>query len=240
MLNPEIPILFENESFLFIDKPSGLSVHQDGVTEHYTLSEWIWEKYPALHDVGEDMRTEKGIIVYRPGIVHRLDKETSGVLLIAKTKEAFSFAKKAFQERAVQKVYRGIVYGVLKKDEGEISIPIGRSTQDPRKRAAKKKGKVREAQTAYKVLSRYENYSYLEIYPKTGRTHQIRVHLNSIGYPIVCDSLYAEKLPCPEELGRLALHALSLSFILPNKERISVLAQVPSAFTRFLEKQKAL
>jgi len=236
----EIRILFENESFLFINKPSGLSVHQDGINEEYTLSEWILEKYPALEGIGEDMISEKGVSIKRPGIVHRLDKETSGVLLIVKTKDAFNFTKKAFQERVIEKVYCGIVHGNVKKDEGEISLPIGRSTQDPRKRAAKKKGKVKDALTRYKVLERFQELSYLEIYPKTGRTHQIRVHLNSIGHPVLCDSLYAERLKCPEEFGRLALHASSLGITIPNGEKLLVEAPIPPLFTDFLEKQKSL
>lgn len=234
-----IPILFEDENILVINKPSGISVHADGVNNRYCLSDWIIEKYPELRNVGEAMFTENGTKVVRPGIVHRLDRQTSGVLLIAKNQKTFQFLKKQFQNRTIEKVYKALVYGNPKNKEGEISISIGRSTQDPRKRAAKKGGKVKNALTKYKIIKNYKNFSYLEVYPKTGRTHQIRVHLTSIGHPVLCDALYS-KFPCPSGLSRLALHAEKITFLSVQGEKKAIVAPLPKEFSDFLEKQESL
>jgi len=222
------PILFENEDVLVIDKPAGLIVHGDGKMKEITLADLILEKFPELKDVGEP-QILNGVSVLRPGIVHRLDKDTSGVLLIAKNQNAFSFLKKQFQDRLIQKTYEALVFGWPKQDKGIIDAPIARSSGDIRKWTAFPKGKRgqdREAITEYVVLKRFEEnnlkVSLLELYPKTGRTHQLRVHLQYLGYPIVCDSLYAPKKICFPEIGRLALLAKRLKFMLPSNEEIIV------------------
>lgn len=231
MKDPEI--LFENDYLIAINKPAGLVVHPDGKTDQSTLCDWIISKWPQIKGVGEpailNKGTEKEIVIDRPGIVHRLDKETSGVMIIAKTQESFEYLKVQFQERETEKTYRTFVWGLVKEDEGVINRPIGRSKTDFRKWSAERfaRGELREAVTEYKVLERAtevpfgpnENatqkkiahyVSYVEVYPKTGRTHQIRVHLKSINHPVVCDYLYSPNHPQILGFERTALHALKL------------------------------
>lgn len=239
----EIPIIYEDENIVAINKPVGLVVHsarptseerRDGKTKEKTLVDWIMEKYPKIEDVGEPLVLSSGEIIKRPGIVHRLDRETSGVLVVVKNQEAFLFLKKQFQDRETQKSYRAFVYGEVKNDKGVIDRPIGRSSSDFRKWSAQRgaRGKMREAITEYKVLARKGGFSYLELNPKTGRTHQLRVHLKAINYPIVCDNLYAPKQECALGFSRLALHAYSLELNLPDGKRIKLEADLPEDFQK--------
>ena len=231
-----IKILYEDNEILVIDKPSGLMVHSDGRTKEKTLTDWIIKNYPKLKGVGEPITFDEKEID-RPGIVHSLDKETSGVLIIAKTKKAFAYYKKEFMDREIKKTYHAIVFGNIKNDEGVIDKPIGRSPRDFRRRLAGRgaRGELREAVTEYKVLKRFSDnkgnkYTYVEVYPKTGRTHQIRVHFKYLSYPVVCDSLYAPKNYCPKTLGRLALHAKSIEFKNSKGKIIKVESPLPKEF----------
>lgn len=239
----QIPIIYEDENIVAINKPAGLVVHsacpthlkngcRDGKTKEDSVADWILENYPETKDVGEPLVLDSNEIIKRPGIVHRLDRETSGVLLIAKNQETFLFLKKQFQDRKIQKSYRAFVYGEIKNDEGVIDRPIGRSAKDFRMWSAQRgaRGKMREAVTEYKVLKKKDGYSYVEIYPKTGRTHQIRVHLKAINYPIVCDSLYASKKECALGFERLALHAYSIEFSLSNGQKLKLEADLSEDF----------
>lgn len=228
----DFKILYEDNDIVAIDKPSGISVHPDGRSEEKCVTDWFLEKYPEAGDVGEPLCDIK-----RPGIVHRLDRETSGVLLLAKTKESHTYLKKQFQERTIKKIYLAIVSGWLKKDQGVIDEPIGRSPSDFRRRLAGRgaRGEMREAVTEYKVLDRIEDdagnkFSFLEIHPKTGRTHQIRVHMKFLSYPVLCDSLYSPKNFCPSELGRLALHASEIEFQNLKGELVKVNSSTPLQF----------
>ncbi len=219
-----IPILLETNEYLVINKPAGISVHGDGKVDVYTLTDWILEKYPELASVGEPMELG-GQIVLRPGIVHRIDKETTGCLLIAKTGKAFLHFKNQFQEHTVEKIYHTFVYGVIKEKKGIIDVPIGRSKGDIRKWTigGGARGLMRDALTEYSVLraigidedggsTEAGTFSFVECRPKTGRTHQIRVHMKSLNHPIVCDSLYAPKRDKALGFNRLALHARVISF----------------------------
>ena len=244
----DIPILYEDESCMFIHKPAGISVHGDGKTPEYTLADWILEFHPTLAPVGEHLKIQiKGeeITVPKPGIVHRLDKETSGVMLLAKTHESYEFFKKQFQERDIKKVYHAFVYGWPKEDHIHIEKPIGRDSGNIRRWivGALARGTMREAITDVEVVHRfgtrsYEGkgsteegtYSFVEARPKTGRTHQIRVHLRAINHPIVGDSLYAPKRERALGFTRLALHARSLSVLLPSGEQKEVTAPYPADF----------
>ncbi|MFA6258931.1 MAG: RluA family pseudouridine synthase [Candidatus Paceibacterota bacterium] len=237
----QIKILYEDSDVLVIDKPSGLLVHSDGRTKEKTVTDWVMKNYPSLKGVGEPVSFDDKEID-RPGIVHRLDKETSGVLVIVKTKEAFSYFKKQFMNRVIKKVYIALVTGWIKNDKGKIDKPIGRSPSDFRRRLAGRgaRGELRGAVTEYKVLKRFEDkkgnkFTYLEVSPKTGRTHQIRVHMKFLSYPIVCDSLYAPKNYCPSEIGRLALHAKSIEFKKLNGEIVKVESPVPKEFEKMVE-----
>jgi 23S rRNA pseudouridine1911/1915/1917 synthase len=231
-------ILYEGEYILALDKPSGLLVHGDGRSREPTLVDWINENYPDLKEVGEEQTLQNGEVIKRPGIVHRLDKETSGVIIVAKTKEAHQFLKEQFQGRKVEKIYNAVVWGNFTKEkmEGIISKPIGRSAGDFRRWSAERgaKGELREAMTEYKVISQNNDFAYLEIRPKTGRTHQIRVHLKSISHPVVCDKLYASGKICNKDecLGfdRLALHAFSIKLELPDGTHITIESPLPKEF----------
>ncbi|MCI0542610.1 RluA family pseudouridine synthase [bacterium] len=242
----DIKIIYEDRNLLVLDKPSGLAVHEDGRTSGHTLADWLVEKYPEIRDVGEPMRLQNGEVILRPGIVHRLDRETSGVMVVAKNQETFLALKKEFQERRVKKTYRAFVYGIMKNDGGIIDKPIGRSRSDLTKwsaeygakgRASKSGGELREAVTEYKVLARDEKAgaTYLEVYPKTGRTHQIRVHLKAIGHPVLCDKVYAPQKPCILNFSRLALHAFAIEFTLPGAGVMRLEAEMPEEFERAWE-----
>lgn len=233
-----IPILYEDTNIVAVNKPAGLVVHSDGRTEEKTLVDWILKNYPKTEKVGE---AQGGVI--RPGIVHRLDRETSGVLLIAKTKNGFECLKEQFQNREVKKTYNAFVYGILKDDEGTINRPISRSRSDFRLWSAQRggRGEAREAVTNYKVLKRNTKVgesgaTYIEVKPLTGRTHQIRVHMKAINHPVVADILYAPKMKPILGFERLALHAHLLSFKNCKGETIALEASFPKDFKFALSK----
>lgn len=236
-----IDVIYEDDSTLVLGKPAGLVVHSDGRTEETTLTSWLLKTYPYLKGVGGTVRIDSGAEEPRVGIVHRLDRETSGVILVAKTEEAFAFYQEQFKGREVKKIYQGIVWGSMKEDIGTINRPLGRSTKDFRMRVvgSQARGTLREAITKYRVLERANGFSFVEFYLLTGRTHQIRAHMRSAGYPLVSDSLYgmADK---GEALGiqRVALHALSLHFTLLSGKEIDVKAPYPLDFVQALESMR--
>jgi len=231
MMNPEI--IFENEDYLIINKPAGLVVHYDGKTKEPSVADWVKKHYPELENVGEPLILENGQRINRPGIVHRLDRETSGVLVIAKNQKSFLHLKEQFKQGEVRKTYQAFVYGSVSEKEGEISLPIGRSKKDFRRRSTGPgtRGTLRPAVTHFKTLKVGSGYSYLELSPRTGRTHQIRVHLKSINHPIVGDKLYAPYRPAALGFSRLALHALSIEFKDQAGKTISAQAPFPGDFT---------
>jgi len=234
----EISVVYEDENIVAINKPAGLLVHATARSgTERTVADFIQERYPALRDVGEPMKLSASIVLLRPGIVHRLDRETSGIMLIAKNQKSFLFFKKQFQERAVKKTYYAIVHGLPKEKSGRIDLPIGRSARDGRKRSASKmsRGKIRDAVTDYRTIAKSGELSFLEVYPRTGRTHQIRVHLQAIGHPILCDSLYATKRPCPKKLGRLALHSFAIELETQDGKALRLEAPLPPEMYSFAE-----
>lgn len=225
----ELPTLFQNDSLVAINKPAGVMAHPDGVNVGETVSDWFAARYPESAGIGEIQRLVDGTEIRRPGIVHRLDRDTSGVLVLAKTLEAHTFLKAAFQERAVKKTYLAFVYGVPKEREGMIDFAIGRSRKDFRLRSAqpKAKGRMREALTRYVVIGDVGTHALLEVRPETGRTHQIRVHLKAIHHPVVCDPLYASGKPCDLGLTRLGLHAYRLELPQPDGSTLELSAPLP-------------
>jgi 23S rRNA pseudouridine1911/1915/1917 synthase len=239
-------IIFENSDYMVINKPAGLVVHADGKTEESTLVDWLVQNYPEIENVGEPLiLTGKGgeaVVIKRPGIVHRLDRETSGVMMVVKTPEAFEFFKNAFKDRDIQKTYHAIVWGHVKEDLGTIDAPIARSKSDFRKWSAQRgrRGQERPAITDYKVLSRFEEgkdtFTFLEVSPKTGRTHQIRVHMKYFNHPIICDSLYAEGKPRVLGFSRTALHSRMIRFTDPGGEERSFEAPYPEDFLQVVAK----
>ena len=177
-------IIFENQDFVVIDKPAGLSVHAGVGINEKTLVDFLLEKFPEIALVGDDPEV-------RPGIVHRLDKETSGVMIVARNQKTFEYLKNLFKNRQIEKKYLALVHGKLKEKEGKIEGEMGRSKKDFRKQALVR-GKIsvrkeRYSLSHFKVKKEFEKYSLLEVFPKTGRMHQIRVHLHSISHPIVGD-----------------------------------------------------
>jgi 23S rRNA pseudouridine1911/1915/1917 synthase len=227
-------ILYEDVDMLVIDKPAGLVVHSDGRTEEPTLSDWVLAKYPILKDVGGMHTLDGGRYAPRAGILHRLDRETSGVIIIAKNDETFYFIQRQFLDRSIEKIYNAIVYGKLEQKEGVIDLPIGRSRSDFRKWTTGEdaRGALRPALTEYRVLKESGGFSLLELRPKTGRTHQLRVHLLAVSHPILCDSRY--ETPCALGFTRLALHASTLILKLPNDETRTFTAPPPQDFTTAL------
>ena len=232
----EPKIIFEDDSIIVINKPSGMSVHADGRSTASNLADWLVSRFPEIKGVGEPQKLQNGSIIERPGIVHRLDRETSGGVVIARTQAAYARLKKQFTRHEIQKTYRAFVYGVVKEDRGIIDKPLGRARGSGSRRSVRDPhGTLREAQTAYRTIVRSGDgktpASYIEVFPKTGRTHQIRVHLASVHHPVICDKLYASGRECILGFSRLALHALSLSFTHPQTEQTVVFeAPLPPDF----------
>jgi len=232
-----LSIIYQDNDIIVVNKPAGIAVHKGVAEKGETLADWLAENFPEMKKVGDDPE-------FRPGIVHRLDKETSGVLMAARNQKSFEFLKNKFQKREVVKKYLALVEGNLKNDNGLIDLPIGRSASDFRKKLAltsgrlasdSAKGELREAATEYKVLEKFPNYTLVEVYPKTGRTHQIRVHFKAIGHPIVCDSLYGGKrMTCPFGLARHFLHANFLEFVSPSGARLKMEADLPEDLEKVL------
>lgn len=225
----ELPILYEDAEIVAVDKPAGVMTHPDGKSGEETVSDWFAAHYPASRDVGETQRLQDGTEIRRPGVVHRLDRETSGVLVLAKTPEAHAFLKEAFQNREAKKTYLAFTYGVPKERKGTIEFAIGRSRQDFRLRSAqpKAKGTLREAVTHYQVIADNGSHSLMKLMPETGRTHQIRVHLKAIHHPVVGDPLYAPNRKADLGFNRLGLHAHMLDLPRQNGERNVIVAPVP-------------
>lgn len=243
---PEIPILYEDADCLAVNKPAGLMVHPDGRTAGPFLTDWILLHYPDAASVGEPARGLDGGPIARPGIVHRLDRDTSGVLIVAKTARGHAHLKSQFQDRTVSKKYMAVVWGEMKEEFGTITRPIGRSGSDFRKWSAQRgmRGETREAETYWTKIKNEkvkikngsqeseEWFSLVEVEPKTGRTHQIRVHMLAIHHPVVSDTLYAPKRSLALGFARTALHARSIEFETVAGKRVRVEAPFPEDFQR--------
>jgi 23S rRNA pseudouridine1911/1915/1917 synthase len=257
-----IKILFEDKNILVIDKPAGIIVHSDGKNKEKTIADWVLLNYPSIKNVGEPFIIEREggdkEKILRPGIVHRLDKETSGVLIIAKNQKTFEFLKNQFQNHKVKKVYRAFVYGsisdpkasLLTSKRGVINVPIGRSQKDISTYTAGRGARepLKEAVTEYLILNKFtdtENeikqrdvshqYTYVEVYPKTGRTHQIRVHMRYLNHPVVSDPLYRGNKDLALGMKRLALHACSVTFYMPSGELKTVESPLPADFKKVIK-----
>jgi 23S rRNA pseudouridine1911/1915/1917 synthase len=248
----KIDIIYEDKDYVAVNKPAGLVVHADGkpakdgdtVAKAEVLTDWISEHFPETEGVGEPIVMTNGATIHRPGIVHRLDRGTTGVIVIAKNQKAHAHLKAQFQARTVSKKYFAFVYGEFEDKYGSINRPIGRSKKDFRKYSAQRgaRGEMRPAETWYTVVATRgglddgtgrrsgSGYSFLEIEPKTGRTHQIRVHFKAVNHPIVCDALYAPDRPCALGFGRPALHSYSIEFIKMDGKPVTIIAPLPVDF----------
>ncbi len=206
LLPEDIPfgIIYEDADLLVIDKPAGLAVHPAPGHPGHTLVNAVLSHLSSLPDSGDSLR---------PGIVHRLDKDTSGVMLIAKNIVAQARLSDQFKARSVVKAYLVLVRGHLTPEHGIIEAPIGRDPRNRKRMAVAAEGKGRQARTQYRVIKYIDDSTLLEVIPETGRTHQIRVHLSAIGYPVIGDSTYGVKSP---HLSRQFLHASRLGFHLPS------------------------
>ncbi len=232
-MNISLDIVYEDKDIIVLNKQAGISVHPSINEPRGTLVDALLARYPELKGVGEDP--------IRPGIVHRLDKDTSGVLVVAKNQKTFEFLKKEWQEGRVIKKYFALVWG-HPKEKGEIVSELTRSIKDFRKRMVVKpekqkdkeiKGKI--AVTEYKVIKKFRDYSLIEVFPKTGRMHQIRVHMASLGHPVAGDKVYGKKKETPEGLARQFLHAYFLSFSLFGK-KLAFEIDLPDDLNRVLAK----
>lgn len=217
-----ISVIFEDEDIIALSKPVGVVVHHDLRHVSGTIVDWLRAERPSVVGVGEDPE--------RPGIIHRLDKDTSGLLLVAKNQQSFLYLKGLFQSGNIRKTYLALVAGHVKNESGIIDAPIARSTKHFEKRVVGgKQGRARAAVTEYQVRERYrEEYTLVEVRPKTGRTHQIRSHMAHIGHPVACDALYGgRRYQCPGTLGRQFLHAWVLEFTAPNGSGMRLAAELP-------------
>lgn len=233
-------VLYEDARIIVIDKPAGLLVHPVRSGDPGTLVDFLLARWPEIRGVGYD--------ALRPGIVHRLDADTSGVMVIAKTNETFEHLKGLFQERRIEKTYLALVHGAMRERSGEIVYPIGHGAHTAAKRTVKRENSKirgeREAFTAWRLIKQYESpstrpgagFAFLEVTPKTGRTHQIRVHMAAVGHPIAGDPLYgSRRLPSPPGLTRLFLHASHLAFSLPGGRRLVFESDLPVALQRVVD-----
>jgi 23S rRNA pseudouridine1911/1915/1917 synthase len=243
-----ITVLHEEKDFIIIAKPAGLITHADGKakTRHTTsVCEEVLKLYPDIKGVGEP-----GEGVERSGIVHRLDADTSGVMIIARNQEFFELIKQQFQDHIIEKEYKAFVWGWLKDTDkrGVINSPIGRSGSDFRKFVTGRfaRGELREAITFYETLAQFEadenvdpqlpRFSYMSLKPKTGRTHQIRVHMKHIHHGIVGDPLYMENHPKALGFTHQALHAENIRFFDRAGVQRHFSAPFPADFTEVLQK----
>jgi len=226
----EVKILHEDTNMFAVSKPAGLVVHADGRTIEPSLVDWIKEQFPSQKDVGGLHTLDSGRYVERYGILHRLDRETSGVILVAKNDEAFYFLQRQFLDRTTEKTYNAFVHGNPASSEGVIELPIGRSRTDFRRWTTGEdaRGTLRPAITEYRTLEHRGGFSFVKLSPKTGRTHQLRVHMKAVGCPILCDSRYDVATGLGFE--RLALHALSIKIELLGGEQKTFIAPPPDDF----------
>lgn len=241
MMDLEPTVVFEDESILIVDKPAGLIVNKADTSKGQpTLQEWVENR---LRIINPNPSLENDFYL-RSGIVHRLDKETSGLMIIAKDEASFLNLQKQFKDHNVSKTYEALVHGKVVPEIGEVNVPVGRLPWDRKKFGIVADGK--EATTHYKVLRSYnykkkrgeETLTLIEAYPKTGRTHQIRVHFRYLGFPIFADSLYAGRKTLRDDrklLPRHFLHAKSLKFNHPKSgAELSFKSALPSELVDFL------
>jgi len=235
----KLKIIYEDDDVIVVDKPAGLTVHPSATQKNKTLINALLSRYPLLKDVGDDP--------LRPGLVHRLDKDTSGLMIVAKNNSAFEWLKKQFQERKVIKKYLALVVGKPKQPSGEIKTFITRSKSDPTKQKVLLKSyfkstrsltstSAREAITHYNVLREFRDFTLLETIPKTGRMHQIRVHLAWLGCPVAGDKKYGPRKGfTSKSLERQFLHASELTITLPNGQKKTFTSSLPSDLSTILQ-----
>jgi 23S rRNA pseudouridine1911/1915/1917 synthase len=224
-------IIYEDDEVLVIDKPAGMKVHRVGENDKdITLAQVISKKYPQTKKVGDDP-------TLRPGIVHRLDKYASGVLIIAKTQKAFEMLKGQFKNRSVKKIYTVLVYGSMPKDHGTIQLRLERSKEGKIVAHPENADRGRDAVTEYDVVGRFATATLLHVQIHTGRTHQIRAHMFAIGHPVVGDEVYTQKKMKrirKIEISRLFLHASELTIQMPDGKTQTFKVPLPKQLDELL------
>ena len=227
-------IVYEDNNLLVLNKPAGLITHPKNATDDQaSVTSWLIEKYPEIKDIGEPF-IASGTPLPRAGVVHRLDKDTSGLILVAKSNDAFLYLKNLFQTRKIKKSYQALVYGKPKEPHGIINAPLGRiGLKRTTQIIGNKLIDEKDATTEYATLKSFQKYTLLDVSPKTGRTHQIRVHLKSIGCPIAGDLIYTPKdWQKPPGLTRLFLHAYKLKFEAPDGNLLVLETDLPDELQR--------
>lgn len=225
--NIPLDILYEDADLLVVNKPKGMVVHPSAGHYSGTLVNAV------MYHCGNELSGINGVV--RPGIVHRIDKDTTGSLIICKTDQAHIHVAEQIKNHSCNRRYRGIVIGNIRDDEGTISGAIGRDPKDRKKMAINEKN-GKPAVTHYKVLERFGNYTYMEFALETGRTHQIRVHMASIGHPLLGDEVYGGRHACGKwNLQGQTLHAMNLGFVHPTTgEFLEITAKLPEYFEKLL------
>jgi len=227
--NIPLEIVYEDGDLLVVNKPKGMVVHPAAGNYEGTLVNAL------MYHCGDSLSGINGVM--RPGIVHRIDKNTSGLLMVAKNDLAHSFLAEQIKEHTFTREYIAVVYGNIKNDEGNVNAPIGRHPVKRKQMAVVAKG-GREAVTHYKVIERLNGFTYLALKLETGRTHQIRVHMAYLGHPVAGDDVYGPKKVITE-LGGQCLHAKKVGFIHPRtKEYMEFDSPIPDYFERFLNKKR--
>ncbi len=238
----EPDIIEQTDDYVVIIKPAGLLVHPaDSSPDEPTLVDWLVKKFPQIKTVGDEPEL-------RPGIVHRLDREASGLMVIALNQKTFDALKVQFQDRTIEKEYLVLVHGKMLRDFGEINLPIGRMSRGGRMAAhSSNYEEGNEARTEYFVEKRFSTTTLLRVHIHTGRTHQIRVHMFSLQHPVVGDTLYPLKKFGKTKMGkafplppRLCLHAARLAFTDKTGARKEYLAELPPDFANYLTQFKAV
>jgi 23S rRNA pseudouridine1911/1915/1917 synthase len=215
-MNYSIPVIFEDENLLVLDKPSGLVVHPFDHSDEYTLLDFLKQNYPSVLSITHMMALQDGRAINLGGLVHKLDRDTSGVLILAKNEQTYSSLRELFSSHKVQKTYIAVVQGLVDVTSFTIDVPLGRNKKEYKQSTipTNPRGTFREAVTHVLVLDRGESTSLVELSPKTGRTHQLRAHMASIGHPIVGDIAYGSTVTSE----RIMLHAEKITFKLHEKE----------------------
>jgi 23S rRNA pseudouridine1911/1915/1917 synthase len=228
-------IIAKTKDYLVIEKPSGLLTHPTMAGEKISLAGWLAEKFPEIKKVGDDPKV-------RPGIVHRLDKEASGLMVIARTQKMFDFLKDQFKNRTIEKEYFALAHGRVARDWEILNFPIARSETSDRMAARPVTEEAvageKEAKTEFFVEKRFVNFTLLKVILHTGRMHQIRVHFLAYNHPLVGDPLYFQKKrkrDWDEKLGRLFLHSAKLSFVDLNGDKKTFESDIPEQLKNFLE-----